>query len=471
MSAQKSGSVMICFLVLSALPALISGKCSVNLDSRSGKYPPLLLKEGSFLYPSSEENDERILSFEEDEEIELYCHGSEKYQYKTFVNGTSQASLPLTCKSGDFMDSSYTFVVPENSTCNRAQEPRLVREKKECSPVGADGKTGNDLVQVSIGWQLGDKFVEQVGVCVDESEFGTIWTKHVVHGANIEFRDKDPKRPSFKTDTRGQKRFFNWTSSWRMGKMYSKKSQAATITDLLDGVKEINGEVIIETGSSGTDYFAKGHLSPDAAFITNAEQDATYYFINVAPQFQSFNNGNWKALEGAVRDFAAKLKRDLNVITGTHNILEYPDKNNNMDKIFLFNATSVPAPQYYWKVVEDPKTKRAAVFIGLNDPHVDVAPKELCENRCGEMSSWVDWSLTKLDSGYMYCCTVEEASKVIKEIPKMSASGGLLTDSDEAETGTGTSCQTGPCKCSCIKKASFTCTCTCDDGDTVTNTK
>lgn len=51
-------------------------------------------------------------------------------------------------------------------------------------------------------------------------------------------------------------------------------------------------------------YMAKGHLAPDAAFIYDAEQDATYYFANVAPQYQPFNNGNWKAMEGAIRDYA-----------------------------------------------------------------------------------------------------------------------------------------------------------------------
>jgi hypothetical protein len=32
--------------------------------------------------------------------------------------------------------------------------------------------------------------------------------------------------------------------------------------------------------------YPQGHLSPDAAFVYNVEQDATYYFVNVAPQFQ-----------------------------------------------------------------------------------------------------------------------------------------------------------------------------------------
>ena len=57
----------------------------------------------------------------------------------------------------------------------------------------------------------------------------------------------------------------------------------------------------------------QGHLAPDAAFVYNALQDATYYFFNVAPQFQSFNNGNWKALEINTRQLAEQLGRDLRV--------------------------------------------------------------------------------------------------------------------------------------------------------------
>ena len=85
---------------------------------------------------------------------------------------------------------------------------------------------------------------------------------------------------------------------------YKKTKQTATIKKLLGTNNNLlDGTHIIDT-DKGSNYLARGHLSPDAAFIEGAEQDATYYFFNVAPQFQSFNNRNWKQLESFTREMA-----------------------------------------------------------------------------------------------------------------------------------------------------------------------
>jgi len=297
--------------------------------------------------------------------------------------------------------------------------------------------------------------------------FATIWTNHTLHGANIDFRDIDPGRPGFRIDTSGTKRFFPWATSTKMNKYYSKKNQLSQVKKILGTNNKMGDFQLIETSRSGTHYFAKGHLSPDAAFVYNVMQDATYYFVNVAPQFQSFNNGNWKALEYNTRDLGTKLDRDLQVMTGTHGLLTYPDSNNNPTPIYLFNNTYVPAPKYYWKVVQDPMTNTAVAFIGSNDPHVTSAPLELCPNRCAEMP-WVDWNLSDLDSGYMYCCSVEDAVKAIPAIPAMQAAGLLTLQGPGPAPGPSPSsgtCTAGPCTCTCDKNEQgvYTCTCTCND--------
>jgi len=69
-----------------------------------------------------------------------------------------------------------------------------------------------------------------------------------------------------------------------------------------------DGSDIIDVSKGSSDWFAKGHLSPDAAFIYDFQQEATYFFINVDPQFQSFNNGNWKAAEAQTRKLADKYR-------------------------------------------------------------------------------------------------------------------------------------------------------------------
>ena len=52
------------------------------------------------------------------------------------------------------------------------------------------------LVWISIGWQLEESFIEQIGVCHDEKVFATIWTNFTLHGASIDYRSglKEQKR-------------------------------------------------------------------------------------------------------------------------------------------------------------------------------------------------------------------------------------------------------------------------------------
>ena len=71
---------------------------------------------------------------------------------------------------------------------------------------------------------------------------------------------------------------------------YTQKQQNITVAGIV-GSEELAVQYI---NISANHYFARGHMAPDGDFIDAASQDASYYFMNVAPQFQSFNDGNWK---------------------------------------------------------------------------------------------------------------------------------------------------------------------------------
>ena len=46
----------------------------------------------------------------------------------------------------------------------------------------------SQLVRVSIGWQIGELYHEQIGLCHDEKVFSTIWSNYTLQGGSIDFR-------------------------------------------------------------------------------------------------------------------------------------------------------------------------------------------------------------------------------------------------------------------------------------------
>lgn len=65
----------------------------------------------------------------------------------------------------------------------------------------------------------------QIQVCFEPVSETTLYTEHVLHGANIEAKDKDSSRPSFKSSTG----FF----SVSMLTVYTQASQLELMTNLL----------------------------------------------------------------------------------------------------------------------------------------------------------------------------------------------------------------------------------------------
>ncbi|CAL4098416.1 unnamed protein product, partial [Meganyctiphanes norvegica] len=121
-----------------------------------------------------------------------------------------------------------------------------------------------------------------IEVCFEPSNKTTLWTSHILHGHNIAakyIRPKGIKRPDFKT-------FSGIFKDISMDTIYLQDTQQKLFIKLLgnDNLYDVHKQW----------WFAKGHMSPDADFVTEAEQDATYYYINALPQWQAVNNGNWK---------------------------------------------------------------------------------------------------------------------------------------------------------------------------------
>ncbi len=256
--------------------------CGVDLQSAPPKNMPLFTTPaGELLFPVKRPDkgpDVRWLAFPQ-ADVQVHCPGS-----KLEATGTPGAVLVCVQDSSFFLGTQD--VAFKNLSCSRSIREKVVRTKESCGPSDGDGR------MLEIGWQLTDgPFVPQISVCFDQDEAATHYARHVIRGAHIGALNDDPGRPSFK-EGRGLYPEISADASYKVAQ------QEKVLKQLLGASK---GASIFSKNKS---FLAKGHLAPDADFVWKEWQDATYYFANAAPQWQPFNNGNWKAVEAEVRHFA-----------------------------------------------------------------------------------------------------------------------------------------------------------------------
>nr|GAV93249.1 hypothetical protein SCV_129 [Chionoecetes opilio bacilliform virus] len=93
----------------------------------------------------------------------------------------------------------------------------------------------------------------------------------------------------------------------------------------------------------GNNFMARGHLAPAADFFLACERWATFSLSNVVPQWQTHNNGRWKAIENLARHL------DGAAIAETGPYYKSPKK-------FLDSERSLfPIPHFLYKKVWDEK--------------------------------------------------------------------------------------------------------------------
>ena len=117
-------------------------------------------------------------------------------------------------------------------------------------------------------------------------------------------------------------------------------------------------------------FYSRGHLTPNADFLTRNGRKLTMVNTNIAPQWQLFNGGNWANLENAVRKYSDKERKQVFVFTGTGGTV-----NNSVQKPILLN-NRVVVPKYFWKAICDPMNNRSVVFLAENPTGVEGSTKK-----------------------------------------------------------------------------------------------
>ncbi|EDW94353.1 uncharacterized protein LOC6533941 [Drosophila yakuba] len=331
-------------------------------------------------------------------------------------------ALEFHCiKSFSGLFSGYTFV---NSTCWQQQSFLTMGSLYQLQDFvctswptytarrsGRPCNGGTDLLEV--GFQLSssssDDFLQTYDVCHDELGEVTRYVHHVLYPGSDQYQ-RSVSRPSFKTaDFYGGK---------DVNTLYTQVQQNITISEILG----MDASPYFNTSSNV--YLARGHLSAKTDFVFGAAQQASFFFVNVAPQWQTFNGGNWERIEDSVRKFVADENITVDCYTGTWGVSTLPDVNGVERELYLDfdenNNGLIPVPKLYFRVIIDRESKGGIVLLGVNNPHASIEQIEkeyiICQD-IGAQLSWVSWTKEDLKKGYSYACTVEDFTAVVKDLP------------------------------------------------------
>lgn len=167
--------------------------------------------------------------------------------------------------------------------------------------------------------------------------------------------------------------------------------------------------------TNGT-FLSRGHLAPDADFIFSSGQFATYFYANVCPQFQSINAGNWLSIESTTRRLAEQAATNINIYTGTYGQLALSSADGDLVPLYMSTTKQIEVPKYTWKIVHNPRTQAAIVFITLNNPFSSRRENEpLCPDVC-EMAGVNYKNFNTAKKGFTICCTYEAFSQIVSTI-------------------------------------------------------
>ncbi|XP_077300676.1 salivary endonuclease-like [Arctopsyche grandis] len=221
------------------------------------------------------------------------------------------------------------------------------------------------------------------------------------------------KRPNF--DQHG------WYPRLNVNKLYSIKTQLSTFTTLI-------GATQAKKYLTRTSFLNRGHLAAKSDFVFAPSQRATFTFINVAPQWGSFNSGNWQTLEKNLKKHISYSKINTRIYTGTWDILKLKDGAGKLQNIYLSPTKKIPVPLWFYKVVHEPSTNRATAYLGMNNPHLTLAEAKsmaFCTDVCNGNSqfSWLNWKPDNMGLGFSICCDVNDFRKTVNHLPSFTVSG------------------------------------------------
>ncbi|XP_059608101.1 uncharacterized protein LOC132255944 [Phlebotomus argentipes] len=382
----------------------VNAQCSI-LWFNVGDPQPLFLRPNTseFFLPTASNG---IMRLSAGEQIELFC----STHFPLF--GTNVQTIFATCVSADTFSVNGAHHQISRLTCSGYPTHTARNTGRQCHG------SGSRLTE--IGFAVRERFFHLFDVCHNTGTSTTFYTHFWLRPGNQGFQRGFPRPPFIQYD--------HFPSDLNVNLMYTRNRQRQTIAGIL-GSQNLADDLIHPTN----DYFlARGHMAARADFIFGNHQRASFYFINAAPQWQTFNGGNWERIEDGVRRFVADRGIEVEVYTGVWGVLHMADVNGNPQPLFLVpDATNprIPVPKFYYKVVFEPRTSSAIVFIGVNNPYAtrqEITDEYMLCRDVGDRVNWLNWDRERLSLGFSYACEWHDFVRVVDHLPNLSVTRLLI---------------------------------------------
>lgn len=326
-----------------------------------------------------------------------------------FVGGEAADVFQATCEYGTLL---RIFDAPTDwnqiSSCSNSISTAKYTQNK-CNG-------GEEAV---IGFSIDDnRFVNQMNVCFEKSNQTTLYTNYDL----VPWKSSFQTKPRFPVEDKG---FYNVGTN-KLFDLYTRKVQRVTINRLI-GLPD-NDKTYIKDDNN---FLSRGHIAAAADFYYPEQINATYRYINMAPQWQCINDKNWNQVEIDTRNYAVSKKITLKVWAGTYGIATLPHANDQKKDIALYLYTNgiqraIPVPALFWKLLYDSDSKKGIVLIVLNNPYIPVSDYNIICSDISNKITWLKWDQTNIKNGYSYACSVDDFRKIVEYAPKLEVNGLLL---------------------------------------------
>lgn len=410
----KSTAILVSLLLIAILSVTGSPTASrsstCQFKSRTAKaFQPILLNAfGGLIVPHADQEDGSWffdIPAESSSHVRLSCFG-EGNGFKLFRN---RQTLSGRCDSNGLFQMEYGSMPFDHLMCVGVQ----------AATINRNGTCYNGYTNVDVTPEgTNNKYIS---ICHDEKTSDTFYVEHEIDGPRLS-QSESINRPSFAEG--------GFYPDIEADKCYTSAEQIKTIAILLKSQALADKYV----QASKNLFLARGHLSPNGDGITGSDKRSTFFFVNVVPQWQTFNGGNWERLESAARSYAGAKNVVLKVFTGVYGVSTLNDVDGNPVEIYLGKDSSgkllqkLSVPRLMWKVLYDPKQKTCAAIVQVNNPYeeyLSAADKTLCTSKCSEMP-WVNWSTSDSRLGYTLCCECSDLAKKVPWAPKLGDGLGIL---------------------------------------------